>query len=154
MSKRKTERQPTLAHFKGFTKTVQHRDGEVKVDLPLEHRPTEEKEQCSFCNKRFVNKQGLGVHLKCIHPDKVLPKNDSALLGPLPAQSQEETTNTETVTDRREASPTTEQSPDVHKQNDETRDSSTCQQANDAALEKEATNSTTSQSNRHSVPEE
>jgi hypothetical protein len=65
------KKQPTLAFFKGFTKTVTHRDSEVTVELPLEHATVETPEQCTICNKRFKNNQGLSVHMMCVHKDSL-----------------------------------------------------------------------------------
>ena len=66
-------KQPTLAHFRGFSKTVVHRGEKIAVELPTEVVAKERKEVCPKCDKTFVNKQGLAVHLKCVH---AIGKND------------------------------------------------------------------------------
>jgi hypothetical protein len=79
----KMPKQPTLAHFAGFTKTIVHRGEDVPVTLPTMAK--ELKEECDICNKRFKNKAGLSVHLKCVHGsdgkvvnDKVTQSRDVA----------------------------------------------------------------------------
>ena len=61
-------KQPTLGCFKGFTRTVVHRGQQIQAEIPAEiHVDVEKKERCPQCDKTFVNKAGLSVHLKCVH---------------------------------------------------------------------------------------
>lgn len=71
-----SKKQKTLAAM-GFTKTVKHRETEAKIDIPLEDHSNEMKEQCHLCNKKFKNKQGLGVHVKCVHGVSDCPTTSS-----------------------------------------------------------------------------
>ena len=78
MSKRK---QATLGEF-GFSKKVCHRDGEVDVIIPnfVEDKDIVKRIQCLHCSDKFVNQQGLSIHIKCKHPrtDVCLLKKNSA----------------------------------------------------------------------------
>ena len=73
----------TLAAF-GFTKKVIRNDGggekEIEVKLPEEilEEAAVKKEVCPFCDDRFVNTQGLSVHIKCVHPAS--SRKDSTVL--------------------------------------------------------------------------
>ena len=66
--------QPTLAAFK-FTKKVTVGDGSKNVDVNLPKTVPEKEniktEACPKCDKQFVNKQGLGMHMKCAHAHPV-----------------------------------------------------------------------------------
>lgn len=66
MSKRK---QATLGEF-CFSKKVCHRDGEVDVIIPnsVEDKDVVKRIQCLHCSDKFVNQQGLSIHIKCKHP--------------------------------------------------------------------------------------
>jgi hypothetical protein len=64
-------KQPTLAFFK-FKKTIKHRDEEI--DVALDKWAKEPKVPCPECNKQFLSKQGLSVHIKCLHPDAAPPE--------------------------------------------------------------------------------
>ena len=57
------KRQATLQVF-GFTRKVAHRDTEVDVRVP--RFVDAGKIQCLKCDRTFVNKQGLPLHMKCI----------------------------------------------------------------------------------------
>lgn len=70
----KEKKQKTLASF-GFTKSVTHRGKTKEIKIPLETDVVIEKPksiQCSKCPMKFMNQQGLSVHLKCLH--SVMPK--------------------------------------------------------------------------------
>ena len=64
---RMLKKQQTLAAF-GFTKTVLYRESEIKVDLPTEVTLSSANLKCLKCEKKFINQQGLSVHIKCKHP--------------------------------------------------------------------------------------
>ena len=58
------KKQATLKAF-GFTRKLVHRDTVVEIDIP---RFSEEvRLQCPECLKTFINKQGMSVHMKCVH---------------------------------------------------------------------------------------
>ena len=62
------QRQLTLGSF-GFTKEIVHRGKRTKIKI--ENVANEEnllKIHCPKCDKKFVNQQGLSVHLLCVHP--------------------------------------------------------------------------------------
>ena len=62
------QRQLTLGSF-GFTKQIVHRGKRTKIKI--ENVANEEnllKIHCPKCDKKFVNQQGLSVHLLCVHP--------------------------------------------------------------------------------------
>ena len=61
-----TKKQPMLAAF-DFTKTVFHRGGEMKVDLPTSVTLSSANLECLQCEQKFINQQGLSVHIKCKH---------------------------------------------------------------------------------------
>ena len=61
MSKRK---QRTLAAF-GFTKTIRHRGNEIRVEIPDYTEIEEKRIKCAHCEARFINQQGLSIHVKC-----------------------------------------------------------------------------------------
>ena len=62
------QQQLTLGSF-GFTKEIVHRGKRTKIKI--ENVANEEnilKIHCPKCDKKFVNQQGLSVHLLCVHP--------------------------------------------------------------------------------------
>ena len=58
-------RQPTLVFF-GFKKQIHHRGSESEVKIP-DFPIAAAKISCPYCNNQFVNKQGLSVHIECVH---------------------------------------------------------------------------------------
>ena len=60
------KRQATLKAF-GFTRSLGHRGNEVEIEVPRFVDDAHKLLKCSKCEKKFVNSQGLAVHLKCIH---------------------------------------------------------------------------------------
>ena len=60
------KKQLTLGAF-GFKKTVIHRGQSSDIKLPKFAKIEERNVNCPHCDKKFVNNQGLSVHLKCIH---------------------------------------------------------------------------------------
>ena len=67
MSKQTKMKQTTLAAF-NFTKSVEHRGEQTEINIPnyigIE---TFFLIKCPHCDPKFKNKQGLGVHIKCLH---------------------------------------------------------------------------------------
>ena len=64
--KAKMKRQATL-QASSFTTKVVHRGTEVDVRVPRFVDDAGEI-KCLKCHQTFVNKQGLSLHMKCIHP--------------------------------------------------------------------------------------
>ena len=62
-------RQTTLGRS-SFTKKVKHRNKLIEEKIPdfAEEEPIKTV-QCDFCDQKFINTQGYGTHLKCIHPE-------------------------------------------------------------------------------------
>ena len=60
------KKQLTLGAF-GFKITVIHRGQSSDIKLPKFAKIEERNVNCPHCDKKFVNNQGLSVHLKCIH---------------------------------------------------------------------------------------
>ena len=53
----------------GFTKKLTHRGNEVVVDIPKTVQDeTEKRIKCLHCDEKFLNQQGLSVHIMCKHP--------------------------------------------------------------------------------------
>ena len=60
------KKQLTLGAF-GFKKTVIHRGQSSDIKLTKFAKIEERNVNCPHCDKKFVNNQGLLVHLECIH---------------------------------------------------------------------------------------
>ena len=65
------KRQLTLGAF-GFTKEIIHRGKKTTIEIEETVKNAEASLQIPCpnknCNQKFVNQQGLSVHLKCVHP--------------------------------------------------------------------------------------
>ena len=58
-----------------FTKSVQHRNNDVTINL-LSEVPAVKKKKCEFCDNLFTTQQGLSVHIKCKYPLLVVQTSD------------------------------------------------------------------------------
>ena len=82
------KRQLTLGAF-GFFKEITHRGKKSKIEIEGKVNCAEDslKIPCpnKDCHKKFVNQQGLSVHMKCIHPLAEYASNNSQRLLEEPA---------------------------------------------------------------------
>ena len=62
--------------FFGFKKQIHHRGSESEVKIPDFHIPAA-KISWPYCNNQFVNKEGLSLHIKCVHSHDVSPDSQS-----------------------------------------------------------------------------
>ena len=62
----------------GFVKKFKHRDGFIPVEIPKYAQGKDRPRTCHVCDKKFVNTQGLSVHMECIHSVQPVKSDEKA----------------------------------------------------------------------------